>query len=52
MTVTLDEFMSDFTLEERAEVKARTAASIERELTLTRQTGKEEERAGRIKAGL
>ncbi len=34
MTVTLDEFMKDFTPKERAKVKARTATLIERELTL------------------
>jgi transcriptional regulator with XRE-family HTH domain len=34
MTVTLDEFMKDFTPKERAKVKARTAALIEKELTL------------------
>jgi hypothetical protein len=34
MTVTLDDFMKDFTPAERAEVKARTAELIEEELTL------------------
>jgi hypothetical protein len=34
MTVTLDEFMKDFTPKERAKVRARTAALIEQELTL------------------
>jgi DNA-binding XRE family transcriptional regulator len=34
MTVTLDDFMKDFTPAERAEVKARTTALIEEELTL------------------
>jgi transcriptional regulator with XRE-family HTH domain len=34
MTVTLDEFMKDFTPKERAKVRARTAELIERELTL------------------
>jgi Helix-turn-helix domain len=34
MTVTLDDFMKDFTPAERAEVKARTTALIEAELTL------------------
>lgn len=34
MTVTLDEFMKGFTPKERAKVKARTAALIEKELTL------------------
>src|SRR5271155_3522595 len=34
MTVTLDEFMKDFTPEERAQVAARTAELIEEELTL------------------
>ena len=33
-TQTLDEFMEDFTSEERAQVAARTAALIEEELTL------------------
>ncbi|OLD94264.1 MAG: hypothetical protein AUI36_46595, partial [Cyanobacteria bacterium 13_1_40CM_2_61_4] len=34
MTVTLDEFMKDFTPKERAKVRARTAELIETELTL------------------
>ena len=34
MTVTLEEFMKDFTAEERALVASRTAALIEEELTL------------------
>ena len=34
MTVTLDEFMKDFTPEERAQVAARTAELVEEELTL------------------
>src|SRR5271155_88053 len=34
MTVTLDEFMKDFTPEERATVAARTAELVEEELTL------------------
>ena len=34
MTVTLDEFMKDFTPEERAKVTARTAVLVEEELTL------------------
>ena len=34
MTVTLDEFMADFTPEERAKVAARTADLIEEELKL------------------
>jgi transcriptional regulator with XRE-family HTH domain len=34
MTVTLDDFMKDFTPAERAEVKARTTTLIEEELTL------------------
>lgn len=34
MTVTLDEFMKDFTPKERAKVRARTAELIEQELTL------------------
>ncbi len=34
MTVTLDEFMNDFTPQERAQVEARAAELIEEELTL------------------
>ncbi len=34
MTVTLDEFMKDFTPEERARVTARTAELVEKEPTL------------------
>jgi DNA-binding XRE family transcriptional regulator len=34
MTITLDEFMKDFTPEERAYVAARTAELVEEELTL------------------
>ncbi len=34
MTVSLDEFMKDFTAEERAKVAARTAELVEEELTL------------------
>ncbi len=34
MTVTLDEFMKDFTPQERAKVAARTAELVEEELTL------------------
>jgi hypothetical protein len=33
MTITLDEFMKDFTSEERARVAARTAELVEEELT-------------------
>ncbi|MGB8841261.1 MAG: hypothetical protein WCC64_09310 [Aliidongia sp.] len=33
MTITLDEFMKDFTPEERAYVAARTAELVEEELT-------------------
>jgi hypothetical protein len=38
MTNTLDEFMEDFTQEERAKVAARTAELIEEELTLRNLT--------------
>lgn len=34
MTVTLEEFMKDFTPEERAQVEARTVELVEQELTL------------------
>ena len=36
MTIGMDEFMKDFTPEERAKVAARTAELVEEELTLRR----------------
>ncbi len=49
MTVTLDEFMKDFTPEERAQVEARSAKLVEEELTLrsVRQASPKPSRRGR-----